>query len=309
MGIETLIIFIAMILVAAVASGVLIKTSGLLQTRALAVGTETTERVVTGFEIVTISANANTSTNSFNEIETLVRLQAGSYDMSFLALAHTINTPDYSFQANLMHTKSLNYINNSITYIGNNSWVNIGNIDVDPDDIEDDHARLVWNISDNIDGIEINLSSGPSFIMSLGADIENGTLAINNVPVIPADSNRYNVSYGFFTYTGNASPDGAINTTGSGGYAAFHNAPNDNECTFENLIPNHKYCIVTKIGDGDWILETGELMAIRYKLSSEYSIGGDENFDLRFIPKRGTIIDVSIYVPEVLQRKIITLWP
>jgi archaellin len=56
MGIGALIIFIGVILAAAVAAGVLIMTSGSLQQRALITGSESTEKVVTGLEVVDVRA-------------------------------------------------------------------------------------------------------------------------------------------------------------------------------------------------------------------------------------------------------------
>lgn len=85
-GIGTLIIFIALILVAAIAAGVLIRTSGNLQGKAEVTGSQVQERLGTGFSVVQVVAN-DTSDGMINankdEIAVTVQLAPGSDPIKF----------------------------------------------------------------------------------------------------------------------------------------------------------------------------------------------------------------------------------
>ena len=62
MGVGTLIIFIALLLVAAVAAGVLIQTAGSLQQKALSTGTQATGQIATNAQVIDVSAVDGTGT-------------------------------------------------------------------------------------------------------------------------------------------------------------------------------------------------------------------------------------------------------
>jgi len=93
MGVGTLIIFIAIILVAAVAAVVLISVAGSLQQRALLTGGQTEEGVSTGAEIYSVMAlDAGDGSHDVENFEVLMRLQPGSSTINLNNSVITLDT-------------------------------------------------------------------------------------------------------------------------------------------------------------------------------------------------------------------------
>ena len=99
-GIGTLIVFIAMVLVAAIAAGVLINTAGLLQAQAQSTGEETTaqvsDRLAVG-EAVAFDTGTNSSASwddkgKLDRINISMRLAAGADPINLSQASYTIET-------------------------------------------------------------------------------------------------------------------------------------------------------------------------------------------------------------------------
>ncbi len=90
-GIGTLIVFIAMVLVAAIAAGVLINTAGLLQTQAESTGEESTAQVSDAINVITevgeVGVNEDGETDRMDEVRLGVQPAAGANDINLAELS------------------------------------------------------------------------------------------------------------------------------------------------------------------------------------------------------------------------------
>ena len=100
MGIGALIIFIAVILVAAIAASVLITTGGSLQQKALITGAQTEESVASGLEVMNVVAKDASPSATFphtvGDFFIMARLKSGSQGIN---LNNTILTVDTESQS------------------------------------------------------------------------------------------------------------------------------------------------------------------------------------------------------------------
>ncbi len=82
-GIGTLIVFIAMVLVAAVAAAVLIQTSGVLQQKAQQTGKEATAEVASNLKVSSVVGQTNSENNYVQALNITVELAAGGSPIDF----------------------------------------------------------------------------------------------------------------------------------------------------------------------------------------------------------------------------------
>ena len=91
-GIGTLIVFIAMVLVAAIAAGVLINTAGLLQAQAQQTGEETTAEVSDVIQVGEVVGYSN-GTGVINELNASLGLASGSDPINVSQVSYTVSSP------------------------------------------------------------------------------------------------------------------------------------------------------------------------------------------------------------------------
>jgi len=118
-GIGTLIVFIAMVLVAAIAAGVLINTAGFLQSQAEATGQESTDLVSERIDVTSeVGIVGKNSTGELESIRVAVTGAAGSDQIDLSET--TIQAVGPNGQANLVFTdeaaNGTSLVNNEITY-------------------------------------------------------------------------------------------------------------------------------------------------------------------------------------------------
>ena len=92
-GIGTLIVFIAMVLVAAIAAGVLINTAGLLQAQAQQTGEETTAEVSNVVQLGEVVGIEDDSDKQLEKLNATVRLASGADPINMSEASYTISSP------------------------------------------------------------------------------------------------------------------------------------------------------------------------------------------------------------------------
>ena len=96
MGVGMIFIFIATVLASAIASAVLISSTESIEERAYEVQESATERLLTGFEIISVYGSGNMTNETISEFEIILRLRSGSKPIDFTKTGFSFISGDLS---------------------------------------------------------------------------------------------------------------------------------------------------------------------------------------------------------------------
>ncbi|MDL0122642.1 MULTISPECIES: archaellin/type IV pilin N-terminal domain-containing protein [Halobacterium] len=175
-GIGTLIVFIAMVLVAAIAAGVLINTAGYLQSKGSATGEEASAQVSNRINIV--SAYGNVNSEKVDYVNLTVRQAAGADNINLTKSTIQWIGPD--------RATTLTYSSNSPSSLGENFTT---------ESIKGNNADVLVEQSDRIkvimyaSGVSSTLSSGEEVQLTVTTQYGSKTTYWANVPESLKDKN------------------------------------------------------------------------------------------------------------------------
>jgi archaellin len=316
-SLETLIILIAVIVIAALAAGVIIRQSGLLSQRAVTVSDQSRERLVTGIEVIGVSGQANISAEKLNDIELLVRLKAGSLPIQMKNLKILFTTQSVAMSASLQHNTATDKYSDIDISSADGTWSTFA--DIENNVLEATAASRLEQIRINATthNLEINLSYASNnpdpddelaqagVIATIPIDDLSDasgtpvTLAVTDAPIV-----INGVKFGFVSITGTTSTNNSL----AGTTAIISNFPSTDVCSFDNLIQEKRFCYLSKIGNGDTTLETGEMVSLRFRLKPFNLLPIETIYELQLLPKEGAIETISAVSPSTLVVQNSKLW-
>jgi len=300
MGIGTLIIFIALLLVAAIAAGVLIQTSGSLQEKALTTGDQAKSQISTNIRTIEVSASDG-SNGTLTDFRQIVKLSPGSDAVKISQVLFTMNT--YDMTGNLQYRGTTG----TCAHDPVNGYYTLGRTQLDlvnatvpinlTDDYNDDGEidYMVFNSEDTLVNVSISDGDGgyDQYLISGLLDCNTTTKQFNET-TYPADVTNDYVSGIYIDGT-------CVNGTFPASADIYLMASN----------PGPGYFTVSYLQRGpnpvDGNLQRGDVIQLCYE--SPRPVGEDETVRLNFIPKIGTPTLTQFITPEVISTERVYLYP
>ncbi len=304
MGVGTLIIFIALLLVAAVAAGVLIQTASSLQEQSLATGDQARSQISTHAETIEVSASDGRNGN-LTDFQQIIKLSPGSDPIKLEQVIFAFNTKDNTATLKYRGTSGICEQDNTNGYntlmveeidddVTNESAYTLSN------DLDDDGADDTVAVGATVGGntyLDFVLSTQGTINMSLGQNIsQNGSfnveLSLSSQPL----SNGTDI-LAYVTIQGNTS----VNNTVPGSITF--------QITPYRLGEGYFTAVYEQQGT-NWVsgnLQRGDIVRLCYLSPRE--ITEDEEIRLNIIPKIGTSTLTQFVTPEVISTERVYLYP
>ncbi len=300
MGVGTLIIFIALLLVAAVAAGVLLQTAGSLQEKSLATGQQARSQISTNAETVEVSATDGRD-GQLNDFNQLMKLSPGSDDIKLDQVIFTFNTKDETSTLKYRGTSGICRNNKTVGYhtrkaevvssdINDSIWYNFDE-DIDYDGIYTDRVKVA--------------ADGAALEFDLSSMATNYNYSITSI----ADADA-GIAFSI--------PEETINPSNrTFGKISINGTTNTNLTMLADMITVYPYLegegfyTVEYLQEGTNFvagnLQKGDLIKLCYE--APQGIGEDVEVRLNFIPKIGTATLTEFVTPDVISTERTYLYP
>ena len=303
MGVSTLIIFITAILVAAVAASVVVRTVGILQERAVSVGTQVRDRLVIALDVISVTAYNNISAQRVYGLTMLVRTRAGSYAYSLATLGMVVTNSAGSFTSTLQHTENED-LDFAVASINNETERAIVDMDEDglPDSVilisttENERLRFFFTRNNENAYADLNLN------LSDATPGDPVNITMRDIPII-GETGRW---YGFVQIDGIAESHTSI---GSAADIRVTRYPVRDFCSFDMLIPETAFCFDVLMGVPGTAIGRGDIYRLFYRFRPQNAMRPDEAFQIQFIPEKGDVTSIVGSTPDSIARESGEIWP
>ncbi|MGM5482640.1 MAG: hypothetical protein ACQESF_04215 [Nanobdellota archaeon] len=298
MGVGTLIVFIAMLLVAAVAAGVLLQTVSSLQEDSLSTGDQAQAQISTNAEVIEVSATDGRD-GFLTDFYQRMKLSPGSNPIRLDDVIFTFNTMDATSTLKYRGVDSVCKKNNQDGY---NTW-NIEELDKVDDtsaiELEEDYdfdgvddSIIVFNSTN----VLLNLSLAGEFYVPI-KNISNASGEGVDLDVSDREISNENGTYAYVTINGETNTNNTIDESVTFMLEPYKTGEGYFSVVYEQEGENHV--------DGN--LQRGDIVRLCYEAPGK--VAQEQEVRLSFIPKVGTETLTKFVTPDVMSTERVYLYP